>query len=143
MERVVNGTAFDVFVDGPVIPLQMQINSGTVAANNTVAWPSTIAATGSFVTGTNPIAINGFPHYAIGGVLTQTGTVIVQPYLDKYGNVPVGTASTAAITANSAFTLDGSVGTSLVIQTIGITIRNGNAGAAATLTNPVLVLQSS
>jgi hypothetical protein len=133
-ERVIGGVSYDITMGAPTIPLQIQ---------PIVSWPSTIAATGNFVTGTNPIPIQGFPHYAIGGILTQAGTVTVQPYLDKYGNVPVGTASSAAITANTAFSLDGSVGTALVIQSIGITIHNGSGSFAATLTNPVLVLQSS
>jgi hypothetical protein len=127
---------------GPVVPTQYNVGSAATAASNGVAWPTTLATAGTFNNGGVPIGLQGNVHYAIGGILSRTGTVVVTPYLDLAGNIAVGTASSAAIAAGTAFVLDGNVGTGIV-QSIGIKIINGSASLTATLTNPILVLQSS
>lgn len=137
-ERIINGMFFDVTAN---IPVQQQVAVGTVAGPSVIAWPSTIASTATFNNGGTPIALQGFARFAVGGVLNQAGTVSLQPYLDTAGSVPVGTPTSASVTASTPFAVVGSIGTASMAQSVKVTIING--GAAATLSSPVLVLQSS
>lgn len=137
-ERIINGMFFDVTAN---IPVQQQVASGATAGSAVMAWPATLASAATFNNSGTPIALQGFARFAAGGVLSQAGTVSLQPYLDLAGSVPVGTPSTAVLTAGSAFAVVGVVASTSMAQSVKVTIING--GTAGTLTSPVLVLQSS
>ena len=130
-----------VAIDGPA--LQIPIQSGTSAVAGTLAsmgvidWPTTIAAGGTF---TSPLLLTqGMTHWAIGGTLSQNGSVELQPYLDAAARTPNGAPMKAGITAGAAFVLDVNVG--VVMQSAELSIIN-TSGSIGTLTNPLVVAQS-
>jgi hypothetical protein len=125
--------SFDVAVQGPAY--QAVVVVGTLAGE--ISWPATIAAAGTFTSGVIPTG--GMTHVALGGTLTQTGSLEIQPYVDAAGNTPSGAASKVALAANTGSVLDVNVG--VVMGSLTVSILN-TGGAAGTLTNPVLVMQS-
>jgi hypothetical protein len=97
-----------------------------------------IAASGNSVS--NIIIMGGFKYFNIACKSTQAGTVSVQRYLDQAATMPVGTAITGSISANTAMNVD-SVD-NIPYQSMIITISN-SGGSTATLSNCALLLQSS
>jgi hypothetical protein len=116
----------------------IQLNSGTVAAPGVIPWPATIAASGTF--GPVVVATGGNPHIAIGGTLSNAGTLTIQPCLDVLGNINNGAAITAALVAATAFISDTKL--TVVAQSLKISIVNG-AASVANLTNPIAVVANS
>ncbi len=118
--------AADVAVEGPALQVAVPI-----------AWPATIAASGTFTSGVVPTF--GMPHVAVGATLSNAGTLIVQPYLDTAGAVAAGAATTQALTANTGAVLD--LNSGKVMGSLTVEIVNG-AASVGTLTNPIGVLQA-
>lgn len=61
--------------------------------------PSTIAGGGNWQSG--PIDSSGFNAIAVSAKLSQAGSLSVQRYIDLLGTLPIGSAITAVMTANT------------------------------------------
>lgn len=82
----------------------------------------------------------GWQKGGVGLKSTQAGEISVQRYLDQAGNVPVGAAVTAALTANQAAAATWSDG--LPFGSLQVTVTNTSASAAADLSDVTVLLQS-
>lgn len=104
-------------------------------ANSTIAaFPATLAGGGTWLSG---VVVNyGFPNLLATILSTQAGTITIQRYADLVGNIPVGGAVSATITANTqAYTAatDG-----LPYLAFQVTITN-SSGSTATLSKGAVV----
>lgn len=82
----------------------------------------------------------GWQKGGVGVKSDQAGTISVQRYLDQAGEVPVGAAITANLTANEAAAVTWSDG--LPFGSFQATVTNGSASAAANLSEITVLLQS-
>jgi hypothetical protein len=126
--------AFDVSADGPAFQFAV---AGTIAGVGTLDFPGTIAPGGTFQSG--PIQTCGMTHLALGGTLSQAGTFEIAAFLDPAATTPNGPPATLAVSAGVGATLDVNLG--VVAGSVTVSIVNGGS-AAATLANPILVMQS-
>jgi hypothetical protein len=91
-------------------------------------------------TWTSPVLPStGLSHVAMGVKSTQGGTLTVQPYLDNAGLITAGSPQTAALSANTAQTLDHAFTT--LFQSFTVAISNSGA-APATQSNVIALLGS-
>jgi hypothetical protein len=88
---------FQPFATGPMAQADISTWSGLSAAG---APGATIAGGGNYTS--LPIACPGWKNIAVGCRLSQTGTITIQRYLDKAGQVPVGAPITASLVANTS-----------------------------------------
>ena len=100
------------------------------------SFPATIAAGGSWLSGY--IAYNDLNAVSASAKSTQAGALTLQRYLDSAGNIPIGTAFTATLTAGSLATV--SANGDVAAAFFQITITN-TGGSVATITDTVIVLQ--
>jgi hypothetical protein len=130
--------AAPVVVQGPPQTCSVPIlNGGTVSMVGTITVPTTIAASGTFTS--TVIPTGGMQHIAASAELTAAGTLSVQRFLDAGGVVPVGSASTVALTSGTLATLD-NLGT-ILFQSVELSIINSGT-TAATPSNVSLVIGS-
>lgn len=81
--------------------------------------PTSIAGSSSFV---SPVFGVPGPGLSAGVLMNQTGNITLQRYLDAAGLLPIGSAVTAAITANTVATIQVNDGTPYIYATL--TIQN-------------------
>jgi hypothetical protein len=110
-------------------PIKAYPNFGTVKVAPPIAFPATIAASGSWFSDLIPA---GFGAIAAACTSSQTGTLTLQRYADLAGNVPVGAAITQALSAATPAWV--SAADSLPYLTFAMSISN-SSGSTATITN--------
>jgi hypothetical protein len=93
--------------------------------------PAQIPASGNAVS--NTINTNGLTHGSVGLKSTQAGNLSVQRYADAAGVVPLSTAVSVAILANTPVSVGWSDG--LPCGSIIVTVTNSSGTTAANLTN--------
>lgn len=95
--------------------------------------PATIAATSSFVS--TVFGVPG-PGLSAGVKMDEAGNITLQRYLDAAGLLPIGSAVTAAVTANTAATIN--VNDGVPYAYAQLTIQN-TAGSTATVAAAAVV----
>ena len=100
------------------------------------AYPATIAASGSWQSGYVPY--NDLNAVSAAIKSTEAGELTLQRYLDNAGNIPVGAAVTATITAGTVATV--SVNDGVAATSFQVTATN-TSGSAATISDTAIVLQ--
>lgn len=104
-------------------------------------FPTTIAASGSWESGIMPFLDMNAVSASVKS--TQAGTLTIQAYLDNQGNIPIGTAVSATLTADTLVTasLTLSAGsTPFAALSYQVTISN-TGSSPATISDTALVLQ--
>ena len=120
-----NGAVAPVVVEGGAYQYQVPIT-----------LPGSIAGSGTF---TSPLLPSlGMPHIAVAAELTQTGSIVVDRFLDNAGSIAL-TAITQALTANTLAILDNNDGKLFQSFTVGL-VNTGTV--AATPSDVIVVLQS-
>ena len=108
------------------------VGTGPVAQADISAWTglpppgATIAASSTYTS--NVIVADGFKAIGIGVTSSQAGTITIQRYLDRAGNVPVGAPITAALTAATAQWCTSNDG--VPFQSFKFSISNSGTSAA-------------
>jgi hypothetical protein len=128
-----NSQYYEPVATGPVTQIDL---SAAPAQTGTI--PTSIAESASFTT--SLISADGFTGIAAGVELTQAGTISIQKFVDAGGVVPQGAAVSQALTANTPAAASTFAGPPF--QTFTVTITNGSASAAATVSNFVLLMNS-
>lgn len=88
---------FQPFATGPAAQVDLSTWAGLSAAGVPGA---TIAGGANFTS--SPIQVPGYRNLAVGARLSQTGTITIQRYLDKAGQVPVGALISVSLVANTS-----------------------------------------
>lgn len=97
-----------------------------------------ILASGNVIS--NAIITGGYKNFTFVMQSTQNGTISIQRYADQAATMPVSTAITGSITANTA--LDVHSTDSVPYQSMIITVSN-SGGSTATISNCMLLLQAN
>lgn len=93
------------------------------------AVPATIAAGVTYDTGV--ILSYGFNSFAASAQLSQTGSLVLQRYIDEAGTIPIGDPITQAMTANTLATV--AVNDGLPCASFNVTVQN-TSGSLGNLT---------
>lgn len=102
------------------------------------APPATIAGGSNWNSG--PILSIGRGGIAAGATLSQTGTLTLQRYIDKAATIAIGSAVTAAMTANTPATVD--VVDGLPCGSFTIVVAN-TSGSTGNLTGVAILMTAS
>lgn len=87
----------------------------------------------------NVIINNGFKNFTFALTSSQNGSVSIQRYADQAGTIPVSTAITATLTANTANDAHSTDG--IPYQSLIITVNN-SGGSTATISNCIFLWQT-
>jgi hypothetical protein len=88
--------------------------------------PATIAASGNWNSGI--MSNGGYGSLAVAAKLSQTGTLVLQRYLDPAGTIPIGAAISQAMTANTVATVATTDGLLCSAFSIVVTNTGGSTG---------------
>lgn len=109
--------------------------------NPTTPFPTTIAASGSWQSGIMPFRDLNAVSASVKS--TQAGAITIQAYIDSAGNIPIGTAASTTLVANTlaAVSLTLSAG-STPFAALSYQVKITNTGASsATISDTALVAQ--
>lgn len=102
------------------------------------AVPGTIAATGTYDAGLT--LSDGYKALAVGAEISQAGSIVVQRYIDRAGQVPQGTPSTVPLTANTIAVVN--ITDDLPFASFDVQIVNSGS-VAATLSNFAILMNAN
>lgn len=123
------GQYYEPCATGPVAQIDL------VGTDPTLIGPSlptvgTIAAAGNFLS--IPIFADGFKSISVGAKSSQAGAIVVQRYIDRLGNIPVGAPFSTTLVGAAANWL--TVVDDIAFQSFTVQITN-TGGSPATITN--------
>lgn len=113
-------------------PLQVQL------LPEDIGLALTVAASGSVVS--NVVLNGGYKAFSFACKGTQTGTISIQRYIDQEATIPMGSAITGSMSANTDTVVTNVDGKPF--QSMIITVSN-SGGSTSTLTNTLLLLQAN